>query len=73
MDEEGAAVVPPFLKKHPMEYTVALGSEALSEQYSLVPLPVTLVFDRAGKQVKRFQGFTKADELQTAVEKALTG
>jgi len=73
MDEEGAAVVPPFLKKHPMEYTVALGSEALSQQYSLVPLPVTLVFDRAGKQVKRFQGFTKADELQTAVEKALTG
>jgi len=28
MDEEGAERVRPFLKKHPMDYLVALGSEA---------------------------------------------
>jgi thiol:disulfide interchange protein len=71
MDEEGLARVQPFLKKHHMEYTVALGKEALNEPYKLDQLPVTLVFDRAGKLVKRFEGFTAEEELVAAVGKAL--
>lgn len=72
MDEGGASLVPPFLKKHPMNYTVALGSESISKQYSLGDLlPVTLVFDRTGKQVKRFEGFTSEADLQAAVQSAL--
>ena len=71
MDEEGAGRVRPFLKKHPMDYTVALGSEAISKQYRLDELPVTLVFDRSGKQVKRFEGFTPEADLQAAVRHAL--
>jgi thiol:disulfide interchange protein DsbD len=72
MDEEGAERVRPFLKKHPMDYLVALGSEAVSKQYGLgESLPVTIVFDRSGKQVKRFEGFTAEDALQAAVQQAL--
>jgi thiol:disulfide interchange protein DsbD len=71
MDEEGAARVKPFLTKHPMEYPVALGSAAVSEQYRLDQLPVTLVLDRSGKQVKRFEGFTPESELRAAVERVL--
>ena len=72
MDEEGAERVRPFLKKHPMDYLVALGSEAVSKQYGLgESLPVTIVFDRAGKQVKRFEGFTAEDALQAVVQQAL--
>jgi peroxiredoxin len=71
MDEEGAERVRPFLKKHPMEYLVALGSAAVSKQYSLDELPVTIVFDRSGKQVKRFDGFTAEDALQAVVQQAL--
>ena len=71
MDEEGAERVQPFLKKHPMEYTVALGSPEMNQQYKLDSLPVTLVFDRSGKQVKRFEGFLKEDDLQAAVKQAL--
>ena len=72
MDEEGAPLVQPFLKKHAMDYTVALGSEAVSKQYNLEELlPVTLVFDRSGKQVKRFEGLTSEADLQAAVQKAL--
>jgi thiol-disulfide isomerase/thioredoxin len=70
-DEEGAARVRPFLKKHPMDYTVALGADAISKQYSLDQLPVTLVFDRSGKQVKRLEGFTAEAELLAAVRQAL--
>jgi thiol:disulfide interchange protein DsbD len=71
MDEEGAERVRPFLKKHPMDYLVALGSEAVSKQYGLDELPVTVVFDRSGKKVKRFEGFTSAEALQAAVQQAL--
>jgi thiol-disulfide isomerase/thioredoxin len=72
MDEEGAERVRPFLQKHPMDYLVALGSEAVSKQYGLGDLlPVTIVFDRSGKQVKRFEGFTAEDALQAAVQQSL--
>ena len=71
MDEEGAERVRPFLKKHPMDYLVALGSEAVSKQYGLDELPVTIVFDRSGKQVKRFEGFTAEDALRAGVRQAL--
>jgi thiol-disulfide isomerase/thioredoxin len=71
MDEEGLERVQPFLKKHPMEYVVGLGNEALTRQYSLDQLPVTLVFDRAGKQLKRFEGFTEEADLLAAVKSAM--
>jgi len=71
MDEEGAERIRPFLKKHPMEYLVALGSDAISKQYGLDELPVTIVFDRSGKQVKRFEGFTAEDALRAVVQLSL--
>jgi thiol:disulfide interchange protein DsbD len=72
MDDEGAARVEPFLKKHPMDYAVALGSDAIRQQYKVEDLlPVTIVFDRAGKQIKRFEGFTPEADLQAAVQQAL--
>jgi thiol:disulfide interchange protein DsbD len=71
MDEEGAERVQPFLKKHPMEYNVALGGEPLSKQFELNDLPVTLIYDRSGKQLKRFDGFTAAAAIEAAVQQAL--
>ncbi|HLK66275.1 MAG TPA: cytochrome c biogenesis protein CcdA [Bryobacteraceae bacterium] len=72
MDQEGAERVRPFLKKHEMNYTVALGSDAISDQFKLTDLlPVTVVFDRSGKQVKRFDGLVSAADLQSTVEHAL--
>jgi thiol:disulfide interchange protein DsbD len=71
MDEDGADLVQGFLKKHPMDYPVALGAPALNQQFKLDALPVTIVFDRSGKQVKRFDGYLKEDELKTAVSQAL--
>ena len=32
---------------------------------------MTVVFDRTGKQLKRFEGFLKEDELLSTVEAAL--
>jgi thiol-disulfide isomerase/thioredoxin len=71
MDEEGLERVQPFLKKHPMDYTVALGSPAISKEYKLDELPVTVVFDRSGKQLKRFEGFTPEAQIQSAIQPVL--
>jgi thiol:disulfide interchange protein len=70
-DNEDADRIRPFLKKHPMDYPVALGSEAFGTQYNLDVLPVTLVFDRTGKQIKRFEGFASEADLLNAVKQAL--
>jgi thiol:disulfide interchange protein DsbD len=71
MDEDGAPLVKGFLKKHPMEYAVALGSEKVGQQFQVNQLPTTVVFDRSGKAMKRFEGFTPAESLEEAVKTAL--
>ena len=65
MDEDGATAVKPFLKQVPMNYTVGLGTGQFEQ------LPITIVYDRAGRKVQRFEGFTKAEDIRAAVEKAL--
>ncbi len=70
-DEEGAERVKPFLQKHPMNYLVGLGSADLSTKFGLDELPVTIVFDRTGKQVKKFVGLTAEAEIAAAVKAAL--
>ena len=71
MDDEGAAVVKPFLAKHPVDYPVALGSPELAKKYGIEDFPATLVFDRSGKLLKRFDGYTKEADLRAAMENAL--
>jgi len=72
MDDDGATAVKPFLEKHPMEYPVALGNDALAKEFKTDDgIPITIVFDRAGKQVKRFTGFLSEAELLAAVQSAL--
>jgi thiol:disulfide interchange protein DsbD len=70
MDEEGADTLRPFLAKHPMQYPVGVGSSDMNEKYKLESLPVTLVFDRSGNQIKRFEGFTPENELAAAIQQA---
>ncbi|HJZ97713.1 MAG TPA: TlpA family protein disulfide reductase, partial [Candidatus Solibacter sp.] len=71
MDEEGTAKIQPFARKKGIEYPVAVGKPEFNETYKLDQLPVTLVFDRTGKLVKRFQELTPEAELLNAVQKAL--
>jgi thiol:disulfide interchange protein DsbD len=72
MDEDGGApLVQSFLKDHPMKYRVALGSEKAGERFGVSWLPTTVVFDRSGKALQRFEGFTPADSLENAVRTAL--
>ncbi len=72
MDEDGSApLVQSFLKDHPMKYPVALGSEQVGARFRVSQLPTTVVFDRSGKALQRFEGFTPATSLESAVKTAL--
>ena len=71
MDEEGAPVVQPFLAQHTADYPITLGSPEIGKKYAVENLPVTLVFDRTGKLIKRFDGFTKESDLRAAIQAAL--
>jgi len=71
MGDEGADKVRHFLRNHPIDYTVGLGGEALAAKYQLESYPVTLVFDRAGKEIKRFDESLTEKDLLAAVQKAL--
>ena len=72
MDVDGGApLVESFLKKHPMDYRVALGSEKMTDLFHVNQLPTTVVFDRQGKTLQRFEGYTPADALESVVKTAL--
>ncbi|MES1260134.1 MAG: redoxin domain-containing protein, partial [Acidobacteriota bacterium] len=64
MDEDGAEAVKPFLQQVPVKYTIGLGTGQIGQ------LPITLIIDRQGKTVQRFEGFTKPDAIRAAIEKA---
>ena len=66
MGEEGMDAVKPFLAQNPMKYTVGIGSGSMDQ------LPVTLVLDKNGKTVKRFEGLASATDIKAAIEKAQT-
>ena len=72
MDVDGGApLVKSFLKQHPMKYRVALGSEKMTDLFHVNQLPTTVVFDRHGKTLQRFEGYTPADALERVVKTAL--
>jgi peroxiredoxin len=71
LDEEGADAVKPFLAKNPIEYPVALGSDAAKAQFQIGPLPTTIVMDRQGKILHKFEGFTHPEDIQKVVKQAL--
>jgi thiol:disulfide interchange protein DsbD len=72
MDENPGDAVKPFLEKHPMEYPIALGNDSLAKQFKTDDgIPITVVFDRSGKEIKRFTGFLSEQDLLAAVQSAL--
>jgi thiol:disulfide interchange protein len=72
MDTDGGApLVESFLEKHPMKYRVALGTEKMTDLFHVDKLPTTVVFDRRGKTLQRFEGYTPADALESVVKTAL--
>jgi cytochrome c biogenesis protein CcmG/thiol:disulfide interchange protein DsbE len=49
MDDEGFKRVEPYLKTHPIPYTIVAGNVDAAAPYNITALPVTVLIDRAGR------------------------
>jgi cytochrome c biogenesis protein CcmG/thiol:disulfide interchange protein DsbE len=49
MDEEGERLIIPYLKEHPIPYSIVGGYPSLMKPYEITALPVTLLIDKRGR------------------------
>jgi hypothetical protein len=78
MDEEGAAVVRPWLEKERFEvngvptainYKMVLGNDSIAEQFGgLLGLPTSLLITRDGKIAIRFIGLVSHERIVKEIE-----
>ena len=72
MDEEGAEVVKPFMKKTGINYRVVLGDAAIAKAYGNVrSLPTAFIIDREGRIVATRSGFTDEATFEKAISPLL--
>jgi len=74
VDEDGKESVEPFLKspKGKISYRIALAKlDQLKAVDVTEAIPVTLVYDKSGKLVKRFDGFAEESALEAAIKSAM--
>src|SRR5689334_5591774 len=64
LDENGLASVKPFVEAHQINYTVALGSQELFQEFNGVGIPYTLVLDPSQHIVKIYRGPTDRKSLE---------
>ena len=65
MDEPGAEVVKPFVKKSGIEYVVLLGDTYTANRYGGVnALPTTFVIDRQGRVIKKYVGYRSLESFE---------
>ena len=61
LDEQGLETVKPFVEAHEINYTVAVGTQELFQQFNGVGIPYTIVLDPSQRIVKIYRGPTTAN------------
>jgi thiol-disulfide isomerase/thioredoxin len=64
LDENGLETVKPFVEAHQINYTVAVGTQELFQQFNGVGIPYTLVLDPSQRIVKIYRGPTDRKSLE---------
>jgi thiol-disulfide isomerase/thioredoxin len=64
LDENGLETVKPFVEAHQINYTVALGSQELFQEFNGVGIPYTLVLDPSQHIIKIYRGPTNRESLE---------
>jgi thiol-disulfide isomerase/thioredoxin len=69
MDEEGPAVVKPFVEKHQMNYTIVMGTDQTPEQFGGLPgYPVSFVIDQDGKYYSKHLGLVSKEDVEDDIQ-----
>jgi hypothetical protein len=55
-----------------MNYPVLLGNDAVADAYGVESLPTTVLIDRAGREVRRFEEPIRSAELAPQIRKLLS-
>jgi cytochrome c biogenesis protein CcmG/thiol:disulfide interchange protein DsbE len=81
MDEEGASVVTPWVKKErfdvngsksQMNYPIVIGNETAADKFGgLLGYPTSILVTRDGKIVKRITGLISYEEISKSIESQL--
>ena len=71
MDDEGWKKVEPYLKDHPISYTVVAGNLDAGTPYGISALPVTVLIDRAGRVAARHVGVVDKKEFEAELKQLL--
>lgn len=73
LDEEGAAKVKPFLKRHPMSYTQTLGDATIAASFKVTDsaLPVAFLIDKQGRVRFSHTGVTKREVFESQIKQLL--
>jgi hypothetical protein len=68
LDDDGWKSVKPFLKEHPINYSVVIGNEDLGKLYGVEAMPVTLLIDRDGKIADLHVGMVDKDAFEGEIQ-----
>ncbi|HJQ67958.1 MAG TPA: cytochrome c biogenesis protein CcdA [Blastocatellia bacterium] len=73
LDDQGAEIVKPFLKEHPMNYTQAIKDEKTADNFKVeeAALPVALIVDKQGRIRFRHVGRTEKDVFEAEIKQLL--
>jgi len=73
MDDTDPKDISDFAHKMGVNYPIAVGKEAVGDQYGGIPyLPSTFYIDRDGKVVDRVYGLVSRSEIEDDIKKALS-
>lgn len=72
LDQQGPAIVKPFVEKFGMKYPVVMGDSAIAEAFGGVEaLPTTFIIDRAGNIVRTHVGYTDRKTFEDQIKPLL--
>jgi thiol-disulfide isomerase/thioredoxin len=71
MDEEGWSKVTPYLKEHPIPYTIVMGDENFAKRYSVTAMPVTMLIDRHGRTAATYVGLVNKVGFEKDLQRLL--
>jgi len=70
-DENGVEVVPPFIKKMGINYSVYLDGRDIAEAYDLQAYPTTVIYGKDGKAANKHIGFVSEKEFDDEIGELL--
>ena len=71
MDDEGWAIVSPYLEGRPVTYPIVLGDHDVADRFGLASLPITLLIDRNGKIAAKHFGLVDKADVENEIRKLL--